>query len=222
MNPHAVTVHFDSQKPFDTGRNNQIKKKNKEKDKGANQFIIILKCRLSVQDLHQGFGHLFHISMLKRWFGVDGLLVVASLFTLQLQLHPLGSWCNLSNKFSNSRRSRITKKIIFWPWWQPFDSFCFESLSFLPLPPFFLFAMQKSVDRHTHIFHPYTQSIYQYTRIEKNVSVYLLSERLGDPEMTQKIFGNSLNVIILLSAHVSFWNYIWNLVVPFFLMNLWT
>ena len=99
MNPHAVTVRSDSQKPFDTGRNNQIKKKNKEKDKGANQFIIILKCRLSVQDLHQGFGHLFHISMLKRWFGVDGLLVVASLFTLQLQLHPLGSWCNLSNKF---------------------------------------------------------------------------------------------------------------------------
>ena len=47
-------------------------------------------------------------------------------------------------KFSNSRRSRMAKTIIFWPWWQPFNSFCFETLSFLPLSPFFLFATQKS------------------------------------------------------------------------------
>ena len=67
-------------------------------------------------------------------------------------------------KFSNSRRSRMAKTIIFWPWWQPFDSFCFETLSFLPLPPIFLFATQKSVDRHTHIFHLYTQSIYTHRK----------------------------------------------------------
>ena len=42
----------------------------------------------------------------------------------------------------NSRRSRIAKTIIFWPWWQPFDSFYFETLSFLPSSPFFLFATQ--------------------------------------------------------------------------------
>ena len=47
-------------------------------------------------------------------------------------------------KFSNSRRCRMAKTIIFWPWWQPFNSFCFETLPFLPLSPFFLFATQKS------------------------------------------------------------------------------
>ena len=36
-------------------------------------------------------------------------------------------------KFSNSRRSRMVKTIIFWPWWQPFNSFCFETLSLFPL-----------------------------------------------------------------------------------------
>ena len=46
--------------------------------------------------------------------------------------------------FSNSRRSRMAKTIIFWPWWQPFNRFCFETLSFLPLSPFFIFAPQKS------------------------------------------------------------------------------
>ena len=47
-------------------------------------------------------------------------------------------------KFLNSRRSRMAKTVTFWPWWQPFNSFCFESLSFFPLFPFFLFATQKS------------------------------------------------------------------------------
>ena len=47
-------------------------------------------------------------------------------------------------KFSNSTRSRMAKTIIFWPWWQSFNSFCFETPSLLPLSPFFLFAMQKS------------------------------------------------------------------------------
>ena len=31
----------------------------------------------------------------------------------------------------------------FWPWWQPFNSYSFETLSFLPLFLFFLFVMQK-------------------------------------------------------------------------------
>ena len=31
-------------------------------------------------------------------------------------------------KFSNSRCSRMAKTIIFWPWWQPLNSFCFETL----------------------------------------------------------------------------------------------
>ena len=50
-------------------------------------------------------------------------------------------------KLLNSRRSRIAKTVTFWPWWLPFNSFCFESLSFFPLFPFFLFVTQKSVGR---------------------------------------------------------------------------
>ena len=44
----------------------------------------------------------------------------------------------------------------------------------------------------------------QYASIEKNVSVFLLRERFVDPEMTQKIFGNSLDVLILFFVQVSF------------------
>ena len=57
-------------------------------------------------------------------------------------------------KFSNSRRSRTAKTIIFWPWWQPFNSFCFETLSFLPLSAFFLFATQKSGGGHGALGRP--------------------------------------------------------------------
>ena len=35
-------------------------------------------------------------------------------------------------KFLNSRRPRMAKTVTFWPWWKPFNSFCFESLSFSP------------------------------------------------------------------------------------------
>ena len=36
-------------------------------------------------------------------------------------------------KCSNSRRSRMAKTVTFWLWWQPFNSFCFETLfSFFP------------------------------------------------------------------------------------------
>ena len=45
-------------------------------------------------------------------------------------------------KFSNSRRSRMAKTI-FWPWWQPFNSFYFETPSFLPLSSFFSFCYAK-------------------------------------------------------------------------------
>ena len=34
----------------------------------------------------------------------------------------------------------LVKTIIFWPWSQPFNSFCFETLSFSHLPLFFLFS----------------------------------------------------------------------------------
>ena len=37
----------------------------------------------------------------------------------------------------------MAKTVTFWPGWQPFTSFCFESLTFSPLFPFFLFDTQK-------------------------------------------------------------------------------
>ena len=69
-------------------------------------------------------------------------------------------------KFLNSRRSRMAKTVTFWPWWQRFNSFCFESLSFLPLFPFFLFATQKSGGRGSHAPLPapqYCQPCYEWT-----------------------------------------------------------
>ena len=46
----------------------------------------------------------------------------------EMDLKVGGPW----KKFSNSTRSRMVKTTIFWPWWQPFNSFCFETLSFFP------------------------------------------------------------------------------------------
>ena len=46
-------------------------------------------------------------------------------------------------KFLNFGRSRMAKTVIFWPWWKPFNSFCFETLSFFPFV-FIFFATQKS------------------------------------------------------------------------------
>ena len=40
----------------------------------------------------------------------------------------------------------MAKTVTFSPWWQPFNSFCLEALSFFSLFPFFLFATQKSGD----------------------------------------------------------------------------
>ena len=47
-------------------------------------------------------------------------------------------------KSLNSRHSKMAKAVTFWPWWQPFNSFCFQITSFVPLFPFFLFTTQKS------------------------------------------------------------------------------
>ena len=41
------------------------------------------------------------------------------------------------------RRSRMVKAATFRPWWQPFNSFYFETLSFFPLFPFFLLLCKK-------------------------------------------------------------------------------
>ena len=59
-----------------------------------------------------------------------------------------------TRKISNSRRSRMAKTIIYWPWWQLFNSSCFETLSFLPLPLFFLFDTQKSEEAMTPLLPP--------------------------------------------------------------------
>ena len=62
----------------------------------------------------------------------------------------LHSW--LTRKILNSRDSRMAKTVTFKPWWQPFDIFCFETLSFFPLFLFFLFVTQK--DEKTITLHP--------------------------------------------------------------------
>ena len=38
----------------------------------------------------------------------------------------------------NSRRSRMAKTVSVWPWWQPFNSFCFET--FFPFASIFFYA----------------------------------------------------------------------------------
>ena len=46
----------------------------------------------------------------------------------------------------NSRCSRMAKAVTFWPWWQSFNSFCFEtSFIFLLYFPLFLFATQEGL-----------------------------------------------------------------------------
>ena len=47
--------------------------------------------------------------------------------------------------FLNSRCSRLAKWVTFWPWWQPFNSFCFENVSSFPLFSFFFFLLCKKV-----------------------------------------------------------------------------
>ena len=48
-----------------------------------------------------------------------------------------------TRKFLNSKRSRIPKTVTFWHWWQPFNSFCFEILSFFFWFPFFFLLCKK-------------------------------------------------------------------------------
>ena len=52
-------------------------------------------------------------------------------------------------QFLNSRHSRIAKTATFWPWWKPFNSFFFETLSFFPLFPFFLSCYAKKQRGYT-------------------------------------------------------------------------
>ena len=49
-------------------------------------------------------------------------------------------------QFLNSRRSRIAKTVTFWPWWQPFNSFSFETLSFFPFVSLFSFLLRKKAE----------------------------------------------------------------------------
>ena len=45
-------------------------------------------------------------------------------------------------QYLNFRRSRMAKVVTFWCWWQPFNSFCFETILF-PCFPFFLCLYKK-------------------------------------------------------------------------------
>ena len=47
-------------------------------------------------------------------------------------------------KVLNFRRSRMSKTVPFWPWWQPFNSFCFENF-FLSFPFFILLGKKVRV-----------------------------------------------------------------------------
>ena len=57
-------------------------------------------------------------------------------------------------KFLNSRRSRMAKTVIFWPWWQPFNSFCFETLSFFASVSLFSFCYAKEWGAHGSLRSP--------------------------------------------------------------------
>ena len=46
-------------------------------------------------------------------------------------------------KILNSRCYRMVKTVTFWAWWQPFNSFCFECLSFFLCFPFFFLLAKK-------------------------------------------------------------------------------
>ena len=49
-------------------------------------------------------------------------------------------------QFLNSKRSRIAKTVTFWPWWQPFNSFSFETLFFSPFVSLFSFLLRKKAE----------------------------------------------------------------------------
>ena len=80
----------------------------------------------------------------------------------------------LTNK-KISRRSRMAKKVTFWPLWQSFNSFCFEAL-FFPLLPFLIFAMQKSGGAMVHLKHWFAGLdiyIYIYIYVYIFMSIYI-------------------------------------------------
>ena len=53
-------------------------------------------------------------------------------------------WKVFWEKFFNSRPSRMAKTVILWPWWQLFNSFYFQTLSFF-LYFLFFFLLRKKV-----------------------------------------------------------------------------
>ena len=56
-------------------------------------------------------------------------------------------WLTDKKKLS-SRRSRTVKTVKFWPCWQLFNSFCFETISFFLLFPFFPFCYTRKWEHH--------------------------------------------------------------------------
>lgn len=53
----------------------------------------------------------------------------------------------LTRRVFNSRRSRTDEIVTFWPWRQPFNSFCFETIYFFLCFPFFFLLLKKWVKR---------------------------------------------------------------------------
>ena len=63
----------------------------------------------------------------------------------------VGSW---QQKFFNFRHSRLAKTVTFWPCWQTFNRFCFDTLSFFPLFLLFFFLIRKKVGGwHSSLLH---------------------------------------------------------------------
>ena len=56
----------------------------------------------------------------------------------------LSAMVGWQEKYVNSRRSRLAKTVTFWPWWQLFNSSCFETLPFFPV----FFLLHKKVASH--------------------------------------------------------------------------
>ena len=58
----------------------------------------------------------------------------------------VGLMVDWQGKFFHSRHSRMSKTVTSWLWWQPFNIFCFETLSFFLCFPFFI-LLRKKVER---------------------------------------------------------------------------
>ena len=88
-------------------------------------------------------------------------------------------------KYLNSRHSWMAKTLTFWLWWQPFNSFCFETVSFFPLFPLLNHCLSPSL---LGVAGPVKlkfigQIYYQETRSKRDCStasfLWILSNFLG-------------------------------------------